>query len=235
MHSVALNLFGHGEAIIYFKSALEAVAHVGFHHHGHVGACGLHHLVEAHVHEAHAVLERAAETVAAAVGVGRQELRYKVAVAGMHLHTVETGVAGCVHGVAETTGYHLEFVGTQSAAESGRIEIEAGGGTYGCAAGSGPVGHVAAVAYLNRGLGALGVYVVGDAAQVIHYFGAQPELGGERQGRAAHSGIRQSGHAHAAFGHRHMIVVEHVGGVIVFSHPLEGCRADSAVAQFYGA
>ena len=74
MGAQLFELTRHSEAIVYLEAAFEAVAHICLHQHAHVAAGSIHHLLHAHTHEAHTVVERAAEPVAAAVGVGRQEL-----------------------------------------------------------------------------------------------------------------------------------------------------------------
>ena len=52
------------------------------------------------------------------VGVGREELRDEVPVAGVYLDAVETGVTGVAHGIAEVSGHLLDLVSPQPSAES---------------------------------------------------------------------------------------------------------------------
>ena len=109
----------------------------------------LHHLLEAHVHESHAVLERASETVTPPVGIGRQELRYQVSVAGMDFHAVKAGVAGRIDGLAELAGERAEFILTETADKCRAVEIETCRSAHRSASGRGAVRHITAMAYLD--------------------------------------------------------------------------------------
>ena len=76
--SVPLDAAGHLEAFVQIESAPESVPHVRLHDDGHVVPGRRQRLAEAHVHETHPVLERAAVFVFAAVRVRRQELADQV-------------------------------------------------------------------------------------------------------------------------------------------------------------
>ena len=107
----ALDFAGDLEALRNLDAALESVVHVVLdEYRGARRSGGVHHLLEAHAHEAHPVVERAAVFVAAVVGIGREELRDEVAVPGVHLDAVETGGMSCSHGLAEVFGNLHYFV-----------------------------------------------------------------------------------------------------------------------------
>lgn len=235
MHAVLLNLLCHSETVVDLKAALEAVAHVGLHDNPHVGFGGFHHFVETHVHESHTVLETASEFIAAMVGVRGEELGDKISMAGVNLHAVETGVAGSAHGIAEVYGKLLQFILAKAAADSGGIEVEPCVGSHGDAACGADMGHVAAVADLDRGFCPAGVDAIGDFAQRGHYFGAKPELRVERECGAADAGVSEGCHADSTFGHTPVIVAQLGRRVVVFAHSFECGGAYRAVAQFHGA
>ena len=121
MGAQILQLPGHGQAILNLQSPLEAVAHICLHKYSHIGTGRLHHLLHTHTHEAHAVVERAAELIASPVGVWGKELGNQIAVPCMNLHAVESGVTGRAHGVAKLVCESLEFIGTQSPRYGGGI------------------------------------------------------------------------------------------------------------------
>ena len=107
----ALDFAGDLDALRNLDAALESVVHVVLdEYRGARRSGGVHHLLEAHAHEAHPVVERAAVFVVPVVGVGRQELRNEVAVPGVHLHRVESGGMSCSHGLAEVFGNLHYFV-----------------------------------------------------------------------------------------------------------------------------
>ena len=92
--------------------------------------------------------------------------------------------------------------------------------------------------------GPFAMHGVGDFAQSGDDLGTQPQLLVERQSAAAHGGIGQRGHAHAAAGHRYVVLLqllrraemaELFGGTERSTHRLEGRRTDRAVAQRDGA
>ena len=124
MRAELFKLAGHGQAIVGLHAAAETVVHICLHHHSHVGTGGTHHLFDTQTHEAHPVVERTAPTVAATVGIRRKKLAYKVAMAGMDFHTVETGVAGSPHGVAERAAHGHNLVVGHAAHVCRRIDIE---------------------------------------------------------------------------------------------------------------
>ena len=196
--------------------------HVHLDYHAHVVAGGFHDLLHHELHEAHAVLEAASELVAAVVGVGREELADQVAVAGVDLHAVESGLAGEVHGMAEVVGDAEYLVLAQSAHEGGGVEVEAGRGPDGGAAAGGAVGHVAAVAELYGGLGALGVDCIGEFAELGHYLLTHPELGVEGESRTRHRGVGHGGHPHAAVCDCGVVVEQVLRRTVVVCHVLEG-------------
>ena len=82
-----LELAGDEDAFVDFDASFESVAHVGLDDDSHVVTGRLHHLLHAHAHEAHAVVERTAVLVATVVGIGREELADEVAVSGVNLST----------------------------------------------------------------------------------------------------------------------------------------------------
>lgn len=215
---------------------LETVVHVVLHGDGHAGLCrGLHHLAEAHAHEAHAVVERAAVFVAAVVRIGREELRNEVAVAGVHLHRVEARLVGRVDGASEVAGHLFDLLAPHAPHGGVGVEVESPRGADGYLPGGGQVGHVAAVADLDGGGSPFAVDGVGDVAQPRHDGRAQPQLLVERKSAARDGGVGQCGHADAAVRHGDVVLLELLRGAEVLAHRLEGSRTDRAVAQCHGS
>ena len=70
--------------------------------------------------------------------------------------------------------------------------------------------------------GPFAMHGVGDFAQSGDDLGTQPQLLVERQSAAAHGGIGQRGHAHAAAGYGDVVVLELPGGTEVLAHGFEG-------------
>ena len=119
MGAALLQAMGHLQGLVQLHAAAEAVAHVHLDDDGHVGAGGLHDLLHHHVHEAHAVLQRAAEEVVPVVGGGGEELADEVAVAGVYLDGIEPGFAGQSDGAAVGAGHVGQLVGAEAAHEGG--------------------------------------------------------------------------------------------------------------------
>ena len=226
-----LELAGDEDAFVDFDASFESVAHVGLDDDSHVVTGRLHHLLHAHAHEAHAVVERTAVLVATVVGIGREELADEVAVSGVNLYGIESGIAGVVDRLAEGTGHRLDFVLVHASYEGGRVEVESGRGRDGYLPGRAAVRHVAAVPQLDGGFGSLGMNGVGDAAQRFHDFGAHPQLVFEREPVAGNRGVGERGHAYAAGSHAAVVVIQFLGRGVVVAHPFEGGRPYGAVAQ----
>ncbi len=165
---------GHRETVFNIESSPESVAHIGFHQYAHIVSCGFKHFVDTYPHEVHASLERSSELIAPPVGVRGEELRDKVTVAGVHFHAVETGVTCCPHSVAEQARQFADLILAQGAHQSGRVEVEASACSHRSPSGSRAVGHVAAVADLDRGLGAGSMDAVGDFTQRGHDLRPEP-------------------------------------------------------------
>ena len=236
VHAERFDDFGDLDALGDFNAPFEAVVHVVLHGDRHAARPGrLHGLAQTHAHEAHAVFERAAVFVVPVVGVGRQELRNEVAVPGVHLHRVESGVAGRAHRRAEVAGHLFDLASLHAPHGRVGVEVESRRGADGHLPGGGPVGHVAAMSDLDGRGGPFAVHGVGDFAQSGDDLGTQPQLLVERQSAAAHGGIGQRGHAHAAAGYGDVVVLELPGGTEVLAHGFEGRRTDRAVAQRDGA
>ena len=153
MNAETLQLLCHKKAFGFLHPATETVEHVDFDYHGHVVASGVHHFLDDQAHEAHAVVEAAAPTVVAVVGIGGKELADEVAVSGVDFDAVETGLTGKIDSIAEVVDSLEDFGFGHGADESGRVEIESGGGTDGRLAAGGAVCHIAAMAQLDGGLG----------------------------------------------------------------------------------
>ena len=217
-------------------AALESVVHVVLHQHGRSGLRrGFHDLLQTHPHETHAVFERSAVLVAAAVGVGRKELRNQVSVPGVYLHRVESRVVGRMDGPPEVAGHLLDLAGPHAADRRVGVEVETRGRADRNLPRGGQVGHVAAVADLNSRRRAFAVHGVGDVTQPRHDFGPQPQLLVERKPAAADRRIGQRSHAHAAAGHRYVVILQLLRRAEMAAHRLERRRTDRAVAQRYGS
>ena len=189
------------------------------------------HFFQAHPHEAHPVLERTAVFVAPMVGVGREELRNQIAVARVHLHRIEPGFVGRADRLPEILGEGRALAAPHAAHESGGVEVEPRRCADREASGRRPMGHVAAVADLDACRGTLGVDGVGHVAQPRNDFGPQPQLFVERHAAAVDRSVSYRGHAHAAAGDRHVVILELLRGAEILAHRLECRRADGAVAQ----
>ena len=235
MGSQLFEFAGDDDTLVDFDASLEAVSHVGLDDDGHVVAGRLHHLLHAHAHEPHAVVERASVFVMAVVGIRREELADEVTVSGVNLDGVESCIASVVDRVAEGPGHRLDFVLVHTPHKGGRIEVESGRGRDGNLACRAAVRHVAAVAQLNGGLGPFGMNGVGDASQRFHDFGAHPQLMFEGEPVAGHRGVGQRSHAYTAGSHAAVVVIQLLGRCVVVAHTLEGGRPDGAVAQGDGA
>ena len=203
-----------------------------FHQYGHVPAGGrFHYFVQTHPEKAHPVRERAAVLVAAAVGVGREELRDEVAVACVYFHAVESRFVRRIHRTAEVGGHLSDFVAPHGAHGGVGIEVEARRCTDRNLSGRGVVRHVAAMADLDRCGGSFAVDGFGDVAQSRDDFGSQPQLFFERQPATTDGGVGQCGHSHAAAGDAHVVVFQLFGGAVGAAHRFECRRTDRAVAQ----
>lgn len=222
---------GHLEAFVQIESAPESVPHVRLHDDGHVVPGRRQRLAEAHVHETHPVLERAAVFVFAAVRVRRQELADQVSVPGVHFYRVEPCFAGQVHGRAESAGHVGDFACAHASHEGGGVDVEARRGRDRRAAADRAVRHVAAVADLDTGGGSLAVDRVGDAPQTGDDLGPQPQLVRERQPVARDRGIGERRHADASGRDAAVILVQHVRRRVAVAHALERGCADRTVAQ----
>lgn len=227
-----LDLLGYLDALGNLYAALETVLHVVLYQYGRSGLRGsLHNLLEAHVHETHAVGKRAAVLIMAMVGVGRQELRDEISVTGMYLDAVETRLVSRIHRPSEILGERDALAAAHAAHEGRGIEVETGRRTNGEATGCRPVRHVATVTYLYAGSSTFGVYGVGDVLQTGYDLGTQPQLFVERQAAAVDGSIGQRGHTHPAAGNAHMVVLELLRGAEILAHGFECGRTYGAVAQ----
>ena len=232
LRSVLLQPLGDLDAVLHLETALETVAGIGLDQYRDVVPGSLHHLLHDHVHELHAVLQRAAELIAAVVCVGREELRDEVAVAGVYLHSVEASVAGDAHCVAEVLDNLEYFVLTQTVYEGRGVHVEAAGGSYGSLSAVHPVRHVAAVAELDAGLCAGCMYRVGQVAQAGDDLGTHPQLAVEGQAALVDGGVGHGGHADSASGYCRVVVLELLCGYVSVAHALVGGGADDAVLDF---
>ena len=131
MRTAAFELPGYLQPFVQLDTPLESIAHVGLHEYGHIAAGGLHHLIHRHLHETHAILQRAAVHVLAVVGIGRQELTEQIAMPRMHLHGIESRLTGEAHGMSERLCHLLYLTGPHTAHESGRVDIQSAGSRYG--------------------------------------------------------------------------------------------------------
>ena len=159
--------------------------HIHFHDHAHIVPGGFHDTPDHQLHETHPVLQAAAETVVAVIGVRREELADEITVAGMDFHAVETCLPGELHGVTEILHQREDFLFAQFPDESRGIEVEAAGGTHGHASAGAAMCHIAAMAQLDGRLRAFGVDGVRDLFQCRHDFFPHPQLVGKRQAAAA--------------------------------------------------
>ncbi len=196
---------------------------------------GLHHLFEAHPHEPHPIFERTAVLVAAVVGIGRQKLRNQIAVTGVHLDRIESGIGSRMHSAAEILGDLHDFALTHPAHGRIGVEVESGRRTNGNLSGGGKMSHVAAMPDLEPDSGPLAVDGIGQVAQGGDDFGPQPQLFAERKAAPAHGGIGDGRHADAPAGDRDVVVLELLRRAEVLPHRLESGRPDDAVAQHHGA
>ncbi len=114
VHAKPLKLLGDKNPLVKLDSSLETVTHIGLDHNPNVASGSLHNLLHAHPHEPHTIVERTAPTVAAAIGVGRQELAYEIAVTGMNLHAVHSGIASETHGIAKRPAHGYNLVVTHT-------------------------------------------------------------------------------------------------------------------------
>ncbi len=232
MHAERLYALGDLDRLGDLDSALEPVLHVVLHQHGGIRPRGrLHHLLETHIHEPHAVGQRTAEFVAAMIGIRRQELRDQITVPRVHLHAVETRFVGRRHGAPEVARHVGDLRTAQLAMERRGIEVETSRGRHGETSRGRPVGHIAAMADLDSRGSALTVYVVGYVLERGHDLVAKPQLAVERHAAAVDRRIGQSGHADTAAGHAYVVILQLLRGSEILAHRLESRRADGAVAQ----
>ena len=230
-----LQLAGDLQAFRALHAAPEPVVHVHLDEHAHVISGRLHHAADHQLHQAHPVLQASAETVAAVVGIRREELADEVAVARVDLDAVEARCAGEFHRMAEILHQGQDLVFAQGAHESRRIQVESRRRAHGHAPAGRPVGHVAAVPQLDGRLRPLGVDGVRDVPQRRDDLLAHPELAVERQAAPAHGSIGERGHPHPAPGHGHMVIFQVLRRLVAVGHVLERSRADDPVAQGHGA
>ena len=76
MDSGTFDLLSHSEAIVDLEPPFESIAHIGLDDYTHIRSGCVETLFETHLHESHTIIKRAAEFVAAMVGIWREELRY---------------------------------------------------------------------------------------------------------------------------------------------------------------
>ena len=88
------------------------------------------------------------------------------------------------------------------------------------------------MAELDGGLGALGVDGVGKVPEAFPDFVVDIQLAVEGDAAAVHRAIGHGGHPYAAAGNAHVVVLQHLAGLVARAHILEGSAAHSAVAQF---
>ena len=209
--------------------------HVDLHHHAQVIFGLAHHLLDDKAHETHPVVEAAAELVVTVVGVRREKLADQVAMTRMDLHTVEPRLTSQVHGMAEVLHQPVDLLFAQLADKGRRIEVKASRGAHGGATASGAVCHVATMSQLDGGFGTFGMDGIRQLLQLRHNLLAHPQLPVERKSRTVHRGVGHRGHAHAATGHRQVIVEQILRRPVAIGHILKSRRADQPVAQRDGA
>ena len=115
----------------------------------HIASGVLEHICHHQLHKSHPVLEAASELVAAAVGVGREELADEGAVTAVDLNAVKASLAGEVYGRSEVLYQRQDFVLLKGPGPGGGVEVEAAGGSDRGAAAGRAVGHITAVAQLD--------------------------------------------------------------------------------------
>jgi len=105
MGAALLQAVGHLQGFVQLHATAETIAHVHLDNDGHVGAGSLHHFVHYHIHESHAVLQRAAEEVVSVIGGGGEELADEVAVSSVNLNGIKASFTGQADGASVGTGH----------------------------------------------------------------------------------------------------------------------------------
>ena len=213
-------------------TSLETVLHIVLYYQGHIvaGRCFAH-LIHTEVHKAHPVLQAAAELIVAVVGVRREELRDEVAVAGVQLDGIDARFVSDVNRFAEVLYDFVNLAAAQPSDESRRIEVEAGRSSHRELACGEPVGHIAAVAYLDADGRAFCVDGVGHIAHRRDNLVTQPELAVEGDGAAVDCRVGERGHRYSASCDAYVVVLEFLCRRKILSHRLEGRAADNPVLE----
>ena len=174
MRTAFAQLPGDFYPFVYFYAAFESVPHIGFRYNRHVGAGRFHHLVHAHIHETHPVLQASSEPVFSAVGIGRKELADKISVSRMDFYAVEPGFPGQPYPVAEGAGHFRQFIFLETAVQGRGVHVEASGGGYRHASGHRAVAHVSAMPDLYGGGCPFRMDGIGNFPQPRHRFFPEP-------------------------------------------------------------
>ena len=233
VNAQTLKFLCHLEALGLLHSAFESVVHVHLDDDSHIVSGNLHYLVDYQAHKAHSVIQAPAKFVLPPVGVRGEELADEVAVAGVDFDTVESCLAGELHGVSEILDYGEDLVLLEGSGKGRGVEVQSAGGPDRGASAGRAVSHIAAVAELYGCLGAFGVYGVGELPKFRDYLLAHPELPVEREPAAADGGIGYRGHTYASARNGGVVVKQVLRRTVVVCHILKSCRADDSVAQRY--
>ena len=125
----------------------------------------------------------------------------------------------------------MDLVDFQASDKSGRVHVETTAGSYRHAPAGGPVGHVAAMAELDRRLCTFGMDGICDSSEIRHDFLSHPELTVKGESGPVYCGIGQGGHSDPSASHCDVVVVQVLGRTVAISHVLERRRAYYPVAQ----
>ena len=213
-------------------TALEAVLHIVLNEDRGARLCGcLHYLVHTHTHKAHTVVERAAELIAAVVGIGREELRNQIAVTCVHLDAVETRLVSRVNGATKVACHLTDLIFAHTAHGCVGIHIDTRRRTDRNLTCGRVVGHISTVTDLDRSGSASLVHSFGNIFQSGNDLGTQPQLFVERQTATTYGGVGQRSHTDTALCHANVVVLQLLRGTELITHRLESRRADRAVAQ----
>ena len=193
-----LKFLCHCETVVDFETALESVAHIRLGNDGNLALRSFESLVDTHAHKPHTIVERAAKLVAAMIGIWRKELAYQISVAGMDFNTVEAGIDGQPHSIAEVAGNVADFVLREAAHKCWRIKVEARRRAHRSLSANGAVRHVSAVTELYRHLGTFGMDGISEVAKLRHNFLTHPQLTRKRKAAARNGSICYGGHSYSS-------------------------------------